>query len=197
MPAIPKIFHRTVRELGVEPFETYWSKFQTLHPGWEFHTYTGGDIYMSGLTRLLALIRYGGIYVDWDIEPVRSWEPLLDHKGFSSTDAANIAVDAVLGAVPNHPALRKCLDLALYRIAEGGSVLDCSVRVTNTILPYRSDWTLLPTESFYYLNWLHPERASHDFSSIPGCYAINHTAESWFNDPGGFWAPSLYTNERP
>jgi hypothetical protein len=44
MPVIPKIFHRTVRTPGLEPYEGYWRKFQEMHPDWEFVTYTGGGI---------------------------------------------------------------------------------------------------------------------------------------------------------
>jgi mannosyltransferase OCH1-like enzyme len=176
---IPKIFHRTVRELGVEPYESYWRQFQWFHPGWQFITYTGGDIFMAGLTRLMALVRYGGIYVDWDVEPIRSWEPLLGYTGFAAVEPGSIVLDAVIGAVPNHPALVKCLDLAMARMGAGGNCQDTGPRVVAEVVTNRNDWTVLPFDTFYPYNWNELHRAGEDFSGNLACYGVHHWSYSW------------------
>ena len=180
---IPKIFHRTVRTPGLEPYEGYWRKFQEMHPDWEFVTYTGGGILHSGLVRLLGLIERGGIYVDWDVEPLCSWEPLLSYTGFAAPDYGGIVLDAVIGAIPNHPALRLCLYTAMTRIANGGTAMDAGVYTVNDILSAWPGWTLLPTNTFYLKDWRNPYRVLKDFSGFPDAYGVHHSAESWFSDP--------------
>ena len=179
---IPKIFHRTVRETGVLPYEDYWWMFQQLHKGWEFHTYTGGDIYMSGFTRLLALYRYGGIYVDWDIEPYQSWEPLLSHSLFIAPDYEGLLTDAIIGAEPHHPLIWECLQNATHRMAQGGSVMDCGPFNVNDVLRNRYDVDILDTNLFYQMFWNNPARYNPDRSIA---YGVSHNAESWFQDVGG------------
>jgi hypothetical protein len=180
---IPKIFHRTVPPGPIpEKYEKYWRTFQWLHPDWKFLTHFGGNIFMSDQVRLLALIHYGGIYVDWDIQPLRSWEPLLDYKGFAARDKGGIVMNGVMGAVPNHPAMEECLRLSIAVCAAGGSVQDAGCGVTEAILSNRDDWTLLPTHYFYPYDWQELERAGEDFSAIPDCYGVHHWATAWSKD---------------
>lgn len=95
---IPRILHRTVPAETTDEVEQWWAKFAEIHPGWEMRTYrepidpsewplTGflfdrcaNGAQKAGLIRLEALFTFGGVYVDSDVEPFRSLEPLLDRK---------------------------------------------------------------------------------------------------------------------
>ena len=93
---IPRRFIRIYLDEPVpEEFETYWKGFQTLHPDWEFVTLADSsdlgwmrcrDVFdqctthagRSDVLRYAALWEFGGIYVDTDVECLRSFEPLMD-----------------------------------------------------------------------------------------------------------------------
>src|SRR4029079_13347754 len=72
---------------------------------------------LADLVRLEALWRWGGIYVDSDCEPFRPLDSLLGVPAFAAWEDSRSVPNAVLGAAPGHPAIRKCLDLARERLA--------------------------------------------------------------------------------
>ncbi|MGH7533990.1 MAG: galactosyltransferase-related protein, partial [Gemmatimonadales bacterium] len=87
---IPRILHRVVPEISPPESELWWLQFAALHPDWTLMTHrdplqpadwpltarywtkcrTGAQL--AGLVRLEALWRWGGVYVDQDVEPYRS-----------------------------------------------------------------------------------------------------------------------------
>ena len=108
-------------------FEAFWEQAQRLHAGWEFRTWqipleprdfelghkfgqcTSGA-QLAGLVRLEVLWRYGGVYVDMDIEPLRPFDDLLRLPGFVGTEDGAVLTDALLAAEPGHPGFRACID---------------------------------------------------------------------------------------
>lgn len=135
---IPRILHRTVPAETSGQVEAWWTKFQALHPGWEFRTYREpidpaewpltGDLWdrcqngaqKAGLIRLEALHRDGGVYVDSDVEPFRSLEPLLGLPAFAGWEDESTVPDAVLGCEPGHPAWADMIAKARSVIEGGG-----------------------------------------------------------------------------
>lgn len=94
---IPKLLHRIW--LGDQPMDLedqrWWERWRELHPSWELRTWGEQDLvklgcgpawelscnpgYRSDVGRLHLLSRIGGVYVDTDVEPLQSLEPLLQH----------------------------------------------------------------------------------------------------------------------
>jgi hypothetical protein len=191
--SIPKIFHRTIKGYPVpEKYEKYWTQFKWLHQDWEFHTYTCPDIFMSDQVRLLAVIHFGGIYVDWDVEPMRPWDSLLNYKAFAARDRGwftgdphPILMNGVFGAEPGNQALKQCLEWSISLDNAGSSVQDAGCGAFNAAISQDSTWAILPTESFYPYDWKEPERESEDFSTNPMCFGVHHWATSWRGQPRG------------
>jgi mannosyltransferase OCH1-like enzyme len=84
---IPKIFHRVWIGKPNQEADLLWSKSKDIHPDWEHVTYSSklpdgfeiisdvvenNDIpsYHSDLIRLEALYKFGGFYVDTDVEEI-------------------------------------------------------------------------------------------------------------------------------
>lgn len=175
---IPRIFHRTVPADTSDEVEHWWTHLQQLHPGWEFRTYREpidpadwpltGDLWdrcqngaqKAGLIRLEALITHGGVYVDSDVEPVRSLEPLLQLQAFAAWEDETTVPDAVLGAHPNHPAFGLALEKARAVIQGGGDAWHSGPGVTTETLPGRADVLTLPPGAFYPHSYLQKHAAA-------------------------------------
>lgn len=193
--SIPKIIHRTVPEVTTAEVEGWWERWQDLHPHWmcltwrdpldpadfpltsaAWHRCTSGA-QRAGLIRLELLLTHAGIYVDSDVEPIRRLDPLLHLEGFSAWESPTVTPDAVMGARAGHPAVRRCLDLALERIEQGAWV--SGPGVTTEVLPGRDDWLLLPPASFYPYYFNEPERADDDFAALPWVMGVHRWHGSW------------------
>lgn len=198
---IPRILHRTVPVETSAEVEGWWAAFEKLHPGWTLLTHrdpldpaewpltarawgqcTSGA-QLAGLIRLEALYRWGGIYVDSDVQPYRSLEPLLSLRAFAAWEDDKVVPDAVVGAEPEHPAIKACLDLALRRIRKGAWA--SGPGVTTQVLPRRSDVLLLPPGSFYPVHYRDPERDRKmpSWQSEPWTFALHHYHGSWLDAP--------------
>lgn len=189
---IPRIFHRTVPVEVPEPFDDYWVRFAELHPDWQFCTYrdplhpadwelgrlfgkckTGAQL--AGLVRLEAVWRWGGVYVDMDVEPLKAFDDLLNCQAFIGTEDASVLTDAVFGAVPGHPGIRACMD-ELLSGWWSNNPSDTGPLLTTRFLSRRSDVTVLPVEAFYPYSWTQTERADETF---PDSYAVHRWNYSW------------------
>lgn len=60
--------------------------------------------------RFYALYNYGGIYLDADVEVLKSFDSLLDGTYFVGEEASGDIEAAVLGVEKNLPWIKKCLD---------------------------------------------------------------------------------------
>lgn len=133
---VPRVFHRVW--LGERPLpqwaRDYAAAWDDLNPGWTTRLWTDADLpglelapmvqrfanpgHRSNLVRLEALARFGGLYLDWDMDPVQPIEPLVgDDDAFASYYATPPGFTrapmrlwfrcgfelAILGAVPEHP----------------------------------------------------------------------------------------------
>ena len=65
--------------------------------------------------RFYALYHYGGIYLDADVEVLRSFNPLLDRDGFIGEDASGDMEAAVIGVEKHSPWIKQCLDYYIDR----------------------------------------------------------------------------------
>lgn len=196
--AIPRVLHRTVPEKTSDEVETFWRRAVELHPSWVAHTWRDpldpadwpetGDLWercssgaqRAGLIRLEALWRYGGIYIDSDVELYRPLDPLLDVGGFAAWEDAKVVPDAVLGARPGHPALAVMLEAARRAILAGAGAWKSGPGVTTSVLPGRPDWLLLPPASFYPYHYTEKHRRHEDHATAnPFAFGAHHWHHSW------------------
>jgi hypothetical protein len=199
-PGIPKILHRTVPERTTPEVERWWDRFGQLHPDWALMTHrdplipadwpltsakwpvVNSGAQFADLIRLEALLRWGGVYVDSDVEPLQRLDPLLPLMAFAAWEDHRTVPNAVMGAVPNHPAIRECLELALERIP--GDTWPAGPGVTTEVLVGRSDVLLLPPGSFYPVHYRDPDRDRKMRDAVtrkenPWAFGIHHYAHSW------------------
>ncbi len=198
---IPRVLHRTVPAETTDEVEGWWAEFERLHPGWDCLTYREpidpaewpltGDLFdrcqngaqKAGLIRLEALVRDGGIYVDSDVEPYRSLEPLLRCEAFAAWEDETTVPDAVLGCRPEHPAFVEAIAKARACIEGGGDAWGSGPGVTTELFPSRHDVLLLPPGAFYPYSYLQKnKRAEVTKETQPWAYAVHHWAHSWGTD---------------
>ena len=197
---IPRILHRTVPEESPQS-DAFWEHWRQLLPGWEFFTHRDpldpnewpetGDLWeqcsngaqKAGLIRLEALWKFGGVYVDSDVEPYRSLEPLLHSQGFAAYEDANVIPDAVMGFEPGHIAVRQMISVARAVIEEGGDAWHSGPGVSTAVLSGRRDVLLLPPGSFYPVHYLdNPRSVADPMSEQPWSFGGHLWAGSWLTD---------------
>jgi len=198
---IPRVLHRVVPEQTSAETEDWWEAWQAIHPGWLFRTWRDpidptpfpltsphwGRVHhgaqLADLVRLEVLWNEGGIYLDSDMEPYRPLDPLLPLSAFAAWEDRYRVPNAVIGAVPGHPAIRECLDLAVQRLTDG--VEDITVAtgpgVLTDVLPWRSDVLLLPPGAFYPFHYrdAKTERRKDHATTQPWAFGAHHWAGSW------------------
>lgn len=184
---IPKIIHRVW--LGGRPvpapFLEWETRLRELHPDWTFRLWTDADVPQlnvrqlvartcafcskANMVRLEVVYREGGIYLDHDIEPIRTLDPLLNHQAFSCLETDNHLNNAAFGADAGHPwiawQLKKLVSYASLAPPWGPQLMNAAPR---------DGVTILPSEAFYPKHW------HQQFGWCqPGTYAVHHWARSW------------------
>lgn len=200
---IPRRLIRTIPNRADPMVDELWAIAVTLHPGWDFATFqdpldpatfprtaavwplAASGAQLAGLVRLEALWTTGGIYIDSDVELFRPLDPLLDCQAFACWEDQTVVPDAVLGAEAGHPAIGACLDLALARIHStsndwrtGRGAWSTGPGVTTTILPGRSDVTILPRSAFFPVGYWEKELLD-EFTPTADTFGLHYWAGSW------------------
>lgn len=213
---IPRRFIRTVPAEVPEVCDEWWIRFGELHPGWErrtvadpidpadwpllghLHRHATSGAQLAGMVRLEAVYRWGGWYVDMDVEPIRSFAPLeaLGDVVVIGTEDGLHLTDAVFGAPPRHPAIRAVIDhvAGLYdtALAQGAPLPGAQATgplATTVVLGRRAlppaglgdpgDVVVLPVEAFYPYSYLERHRSGEDFTAVDGCHAVHHWHFTW------------------
>lgn len=195
---IPKIIHRTVPERRSQAVNQFWREFGKMYPDWDLRSWDEpldandfpitsplwdrcqSGAQKAGLIRLELLWTYGGIYVDSDVQPLRRMDELLTCQVFGAWEDANCVPDAVLGAVPGHPAVAEMLNMAAERLMDGQDAWHTGPGVTTTVMPKRSDVTVFPPGAFYPYHYLEKARAKENFrQTSPWSYCVHHWHGSW------------------
>jgi len=141
---IPKIIHQTWKEKEVPPgLARYQASWKRLHPEWEYRLWTDADndalvrdefpellplyhslpraIHRADLARILFLARFGGLYVDLDIEALQpanvilggpdcvvGSEPKLHAERLRGLE--QVTCNAAMASIPGHPFWEKMLE---------------------------------------------------------------------------------------
>jgi len=192
---IPRLIHRVW--LGPDPmpeeFEHYGETWRTYHPEWEMRLWTDTNLpelrfpealercrnhgERSDVLRNEVLLRYGGLYVDTDVECKRPIEPLIgDAPAFAGWVRPGRIGSAVMGAVPGHPAVERLLTEMQRRVGSGNQI-DATVALTTDVFSAARDVTIFDSDAFYPYHPRHnPAVPGDDF---PNSYAVHHWGLTW------------------
>jgi hypothetical protein len=153
--AIPRIIHQTWKSHDVpRQLAGFAARWRALHPEYEYRLWTDEDndafvqhefpdyhalyrsfsrgIYRADIARCLYLWRFGGVYVDLDVEPLRPLDDFLSAHGDCVLGSepvahaqkrrgkAKLACNAVMASAPGHPFWRRMLEEITRRAASGG-----------------------------------------------------------------------------
>jgi hypothetical protein len=121
---IPKTIHRIwIGDEIPEQHEEYWSKAQDRYPNYEFKTWCGDEFELineelfqcqeipaaaSDILRLEVIYKYGGIYIDTDVELLQAVPDGYDDLFCAQSYVG--ATNAFFGAAPGHAVIKKALD---------------------------------------------------------------------------------------
>jgi hypothetical protein len=131
---IPKVIHR-IWVGGPMPahYERFAQRWAELHPGWNMKLWGDDDFgwlenqdlfdnadkfvpadavgqFRSDVARYEILSRFGGVYVDCDVEPQKPLDPLVDVRSFAGWEEQGTFVgNTVLGSEPNSPAMQQMI----------------------------------------------------------------------------------------
>jgi inositol phosphorylceramide mannosyltransferase catalytic subunit len=195
---IPTVIHRIW--LGDEPMPSQYVRFGDSwadhHPGWEFRLWTDADLpslagleslercrnfgEASDVLRYAILNRYGGVYVDTDVECLRSLEPLVgDATAFAAYARPGLIGSAVVGAVPGHPAIARTLEVVSERAGSGSQVEATGPVALTDVLKDAPDVELFGRETFYPLDYWEIPFADAQGAGVADAYAIHHWHATW------------------
>lgn len=212
---IPKRFIRIWfggEENMPDQFQNWWKEFQNIHSDWEFLTITTLDQLTipdnlkeilpiiktkagwSDVARILALHQYGGVYVDTDVMPLKSFDPLLEiQKPFLGKRSGKSFESAVIGSPANHPAFTDLIEqLPVWfdlHINNSASV-QTGPAFVSSVLFGRTDVEHLPMHYFYpYNGFMSPKRKDKEimFSDKRNfnseAYAAHFSNHKWGGNP--------------
>jgi len=153
----------------------------------EYHLKENNWAFVSDYVRLHALYEIGGIYLDTDIEVLKSFDNLLENNAFVAYEEDGRINNAVSGSIKGNIFFEDCMDYMIRRFDEKLSY-DISPVVTTSVFESKSyDVKVFESQFFYPYN---PYDESKDIKILMYCmvtedtYAIHHWAKSWTQDTG-------------
>ncbi len=178
MTSIPKRFIRIWvggKKDIPEEFENWWNDFQTMHPSYEFLTITDYSILkppasllpiinevktcagLSDILRIVSMYQLGGIYVDTDVMPIKSFDELLesDNRPFLAHRSSKSFESAIMGSPKGHPAFLELIDKLpqwYKEHKENSASVQTGPAFVSSVLFGRDDINHLPSKTFYPYN---------------------------------------------
>lgn len=201
---IPRILHRVCSREVPARYAYYWHRWGQLHPAWELRTWwldpwpaddppfelsekiepwlaMGWPGFGSGQLRYEVLLRYGGVFTDWDVEPLRPLDELCSHPAFIGKEDGDALCDALMGCEPGHAGFRHAVDLALNaNMGLQPHIYGGYHGIAGPALERRADVSLLASRAFYPYHYSEPSREGEDWHALsPESFAVHHWAHSW------------------
>jgi len=159
------------------PFPSFWHRIWTeaefSEVGIDIHQFDHINRHPAGASgglRLVLIERYGGIYLDCDVECIKPLDALLEYDAFASPQDERLC-NAVFGAKPHHPwiqwQLKHCNDYIGFDPTFSVLLMDSAPR---------DGLTVLPRETFYPWLWTTDEHERHPTGKT---LAIHQWDGSW------------------
>ena len=132
--------------------------------------------FAADYVRLYALYNYGGIYLDCDVEVLKSFDDLLDRQMFVGRETARPVVEAaVLGSEANLPWLKNCLDFYEGRIFDVKKINTPEVAIPYILKNFVGEKFIMDADYFSPLNNL-----TGKCTVTTNTYCIHHFNGTWF-----------------
>lgn len=141
--------------------------------------------FLSDFIRSRVIYENGGVYLDADVEVIRSLTPLLGNRCFLGYEASGVVSAGVVGCVRGHTFPKRCMDIVSNRFDEGKPYLvapEVSMLALREMDSKEQDVKVYPPDYFYPYNPYDPSRSVRNlmFSDITdNTYAIHHWGKSW------------------
>ena len=195
---IPRVIHRVWlgdKEMPDE-YVRFGRSWAEHHPDWEMRLWTDRELpplehpaalercrnfgEASDVLRYEILKRFGGVYVDTDVECLRPIDDLVgDATAFAAWARPKVIGSAVVGSVPDHPAITRTLE-AVAAGAGSGNQVDATGPVALTrVLQGADDVELFGRETFYPLDYWEIPFAEGEEVDVADAYAIHHWHATW------------------
>lgn len=131
---IPKIIHRTIPQQTTKLMDMCWDSVIKNTPDFYHMTHYDIDIFpivgeylemcpkgafKADLIRLEVLYRYGGVYLDSDVELYKPINDLLKHELFICKQDNEHVVNAIIGSVPENPLILDMINMSIDIIKKG------------------------------------------------------------------------------
>lgn len=187
-------------------FQRWWEEFQQMHRGWKFVTIGNNreeefvpDFLLkyyyecaalnpaaaSDVLRYCVLYEMGGVYLDTDMMPVRSFEPLMDEPGpFIGYQSAKAFATGVIGCPKHHPAMKHLMDglPAWYEAHRGQSqVYTVGPQLATAMWRDRDDVRKLEPDAFYPCQRVAIDKFIITAFANKKAYAAHYVTGSWWN----------------
>ena len=212
--SIPKIIHYCWFGRGPKPKDTlrYIEGWKRLMPDYQIIEWNEDNFdihvcpyveqayesrkfaFVSDYARGHALYEMGGIYLDTDVEVLKSFDDLLEHRSFWGFEAGNYIATSTIGAVPQHEMIKAYLDQYHHReFIQSDRSLDTTTNVQVITLLWEQQGLNLNNErqSMSGDNLVFPQAylSPYDYrigitNSSADTYAIHHYDKTWV----GSWA---------
>lgn len=167
-PKIPKILHQIWVGPKTPPsyFVTFQEKWKHLHPDWEYHLWTDSELEdlnlelqdlidaspnyaeKSDIIRSELLDRFGGVYLDVDMDPFQSLDELHrkydfycgienPHKIATTNNRLWLGI-SIIASAPNHPILKRWKELIRSRWNEVNNNYNSAIErvINHTYFPF-------------------------------------------------------------
>lgn len=131
-------------EINEQNFDVSSSKFTS-------EAYEAGQMeFVSDVARIWAVNKYGGIYLDTDVEVLKPLDPLLNyHQFWGKEDAGLVASGLIFGSEKNDAILRQIWDCYLALEFNGKEL--ASISTVKIVSPILRKYGLSDTRKFDYL----------------------------------------------
>lgn len=144
--------------------------------------------FISDYIRMRAIYSCGGIYLDADVEIIRSLNPLLAHNCFLGYETKERITSGVIASIKNHPLPLRCMKLIETRHAQGKPYLIAPevATIAHSLSTPAEKILDCPPEYFYPYNPYDPDRPLNNFmyaDVTPNTYGIHHWGKSWKQSP--------------
>lgn len=204
----PRTFHRIWFDEPERPRFAGWrDRLQELHPDWEIRTWGSSaevrellateklrglwDRYLESdpfgripdIARYVLLHTFGGVYIDTDFEPLRSFDELLeDPRPFAAWENERTMCTALLASPPAHDAIGVLIDglpKQLGKTQGKPANYAAGPEYATPIWRARDDVRRLPPWTFYPVGWWEKHMLGDPANYHPETYAVHHWAKGW------------------
>jgi mannosyltransferase OCH1-like enzyme len=199
---IPKIMHRVLIGNETKLSQSCWESVKKNTQGWLHQTHSSEDpldypmtghllnqckdpALKSDLIRLEVLYKFGGIYVDTDIELFRPLDSLLNLQAFAAWESKKYLCNAVMGSPKGHPAILDAIELTKKTFEDktaatiiNGVVVRGPLVITKS-WKKRKDVDLLEQKTFYPYSYDENPIPRDELVQDPDIFGVHYWNKSW------------------